>query len=103
MGDKWTTNDCNSGMHVLNRSGSICTLFSYSFSCSYFLHLFLICRFFFLFFYFLFFLAKEEKALGSSAFFLFICYHFPFSSFVKDETMTHSYNLFASALDLPMI
>lgn len=34
MGDKWTTNDCNSGIHVLNRSESVCTLFSYSFSCS---------------------------------------------------------------------
>lgn len=68
-GDKWTTSDCNSGIHVLNRSESICKLFSHSFfpPCSSYSLSFL-----FFFYQPIHFSGRLRKATGSSTFFLFM-------------------------------
>lgn len=63
-----------------------------------------VATFFYLFFFFnhsIHFRARDRKASGSATFFFFfpfhICYHFPFSCFLKDHILTQSYNLLASA------
>lgn len=71
--------DCNSGIHVSNRSESICTLFSYSFSCSsYFLSFLSVHSFL---------CEGQEGVRVLHAFPFDICYHFLFSKRSNYDTV----------------